>query len=290
MDRLRAAVIGAGHMGRHHARVYADLPGVELAAIIDPSEPANGLASKLRVQWAPSVGAYRGPAVDVASVAVPTAEHHAVTMDLLDRGVHVLVEKPMAATAKEAREMASYAKSQGLVLHVGHIERFHPAMRARYVADDPRVVEAHRFSVPSPRGSDVGVVLDMMVHDVDLVLHLIRSPVSEVTARSWGPRGGHEDSAHVELVFENGARAFLTASRTADQRVRKMRVHSIHGPLVEVDFLDGGELALHQEITAFVDAVNGEVSDRETSGPGGVYTMVVVERILKEMSRESLAA
>lgn len=225
---LRAAVIGVGHLGQHHARVYAEMEGVELVAVVDQSgDRAREVAMR---HGARGLASYEGleEEVDLLSVATPTVTHHAVAGHFLDRGVAVLVEKPMTANLEDARDLVARAEKSGTCLQVGHIERFHPALRAAVQERlEPRFIEAHRLAPFSFRSADIGVVLDLMIHDIDLVLHLVRSPLQSVHAVGGGllsPSG--EDIASARLEFEDGAVANLTASRISLKTMRRMRLFS----------------------------------------------------------------
>jgi predicted dehydrogenase len=227
---LRAAVVGVGHLGRHHARIYATMPGVKLVAIVDgDAERARDAAERHGARAFASIDELfaSGVGVDLASVVVPTKHHHAVATPFLERKVAVLVEKPMTATLDEARDLTRRARELGVCLQVGHVERFHPALRAALkLGVDPRFVESHRLAPFSFRSTDVGVVLDLMIHDLDIVLHLVRSPLKEVRAVGGTLLTGTEDIASARLEFENGAVANLTASRVSLNPMRRTRVFS----------------------------------------------------------------
>jgi predicted dehydrogenase len=222
---LRAVVIGVGHLGQHHARLMAGTPGVELVGVVD-ADPARGdeVAERLGVQ------AFTDPSqipddVRAASVAVPTSLHHDVVMPLLERDVHVLVEKPMAADLEQARAMQRLAHDRGLVLHVGHIERFNPALTAFHErALIPRFIESHRLAPFNYRTLDVSVVMDLMIHDIDIVMELAGSPLAGVDAVGSRVLGEHIDIANARLTFENGCVANVTASRVSFEPMRKTRV------------------------------------------------------------------
>jgi predicted dehydrogenase len=226
-ERLRVAVLGAGRLGSIHARVMAGLAGAELAAVADTDpERARLLAEK---HGAPAcAGVHDLPAgIDAAIVATPTRFHFEVAGALLERGVHVLVEKPICATVDEARRLCAIAEQARRVLMVGHSERFNPVILAlgRYELE-PRFVEAQRVSPFSFRSSDIGVVLDMMIHDIDIILHLVKSPVETVDAAGVAVIGAHEDLANARLRFANGAVANATASRVALKTERTIRIFS----------------------------------------------------------------
>jgi predicted dehydrogenase len=228
MARLRLAVIGVGHLGREHARILAGLPGVELAGVADTnSDQAEAVARRLSTQ------AYRDHVpllseIDGAIIAVPTLYHHAVASDFLRRGVPILVEKPLASNLEQAEELVALASRHGTLLQVGHVERFNPAFEdlARRPLQ-PKFVTCQRLGVFSGRSLDIGAVLDLMIHDLDLVAALVQAPVRQVEAVGVSILGGQEDVAHARLVFENGCLANLTANRLSNAPLRQM---SVWGP------------------------------------------------------------
>ncbi len=212
---IRIAVVGAGQFGSHHARVLRELPEAELVGIYD-ADPARcqGLASLDDV-------AARAQA---AVVAVPTERHAEAGCALLDRGLDVLVEKPIAATLADADRLIAAAQKAGRVLQAGHLERYNPAVvAARKIVTRPMFFEVHRMSVFSPRSLDVDVVLDLMIHDLDIVLDLVNSPLTEVRAVGLAVLSSKVDIASVRLAFESGCVANLTASRVSTEKVRKLR-------------------------------------------------------------------
>ena len=225
---LRAAVVGVGHLGRHHARIYAQSEGTELVALVDhDQERAGKLAEQYGGQVFAELDALEEVRPDLVSVAVPTVAHFEVASWLLERGIPALVEKPMTATLEEARALTQLARDRGVCLQVGHVERFHPVLRAaKRLQLEPRFIEAHRLAPFSFRSTDIGVVLDLMIHDLDLVLHFVGSPLAAVHANGGRVLSAAEDIASARLEFENGAVANLTASRVSLQKMRKMRVFS----------------------------------------------------------------
>ncbi|MBX3179818.1 MAG: Gfo/Idh/MocA family oxidoreductase [Candidatus Hydrogenedentes bacterium] len=226
MSVIRAGVVGVGHLGYHHARNYAALPGVELAGVADPDEK-NRLraAGDFTVPGYSDVHGLIAAGVDVVSVATPTTSHADVVNTLLQAGVHVLVEKPMAATVEEAETMAALAKTHGCVLQVGHIERFNGAVLAFSEAiKAPRFIECHRLSPFPGRGTDVSVVLDLMIHDLDIVLALDSSEVVSLDAVGVPVFSTSEDIANVRIRFASGCVANLTSSRVSLERMRKIRI------------------------------------------------------------------
>jgi predicted dehydrogenase len=222
---LRLAVIGAGHLGRIHARIAAGLSEIELVAVADPvPECRDAAAAEARTR---AVADYREliGEIDAAIVATPTNTHHTVGVELLSSGIPLLVEKPLAPNSAAADELVSLARKQGLVLQVGHVERFNPALA--WVASevrDPKYIQATRTSGYSFRSTDIGVVLDMMIHDLDIVLALANSTVSDVQALGISVLGGHEDMVTARLVFASGCVAELTASRVSPQQNRTMNI------------------------------------------------------------------
>jgi len=226
----RVAVVGAGRMGRHHARIYHELDDCELAAVVDlDEERAATVADACGCRCFSSVEALLGetPDLNAASVSVPTAHHGAAATPFLERGIPCLVEKPLASSSAEAERLRRIASEHGALLAVGHTERFNPAVAAvRSMGITPRFMEISRISPMTFRSLDVGVVMDMMIHDLDIVLTLADSPLSRVDAAGVAVLGEHEDVANARLMFDSGCVANLTASRLALKTERKMRLFS----------------------------------------------------------------
>ena len=235
---LRVAVVGVGHLGRIHARIFAAMRGVRLVGVADADgERAQALARELGCEaWA---DARELPEeLDAASVAVPTRAHAAVAVPLLERGIPLLVEKPLAATLAEADAILAAARASGASLAVGHVERFQPGLRrVREMGIRPRFIECHRLAPFGLRGTDVGVVHDLMIHDLDLVLDLVDAPVSSFDAAGGSILTTSEDVASVRLVFADGARANVTASRASLKPLRRFRLFSAEA-YVSLDFTD----------------------------------------------------
>lgn len=222
--KIRVAVIGAGEHGRHHARIYKSLPGVELAGVYDivPERRAQ-LSAELGVKAFPSLDEVWS-AVDAASLVIPTTEHAAVAHEGLAHGVDLLVEKPITATVEEADALTRHAAESGRILQVGHVERFNPGVAAaKAVTHQPLFFEVHRLGVFSPRSLDVDVVFDLMIHDLDLILWFTGSRAREVRAVGLPVLSDKVDIANVRVEFESGAVANLTASRASTEKVRKFR-------------------------------------------------------------------
>jgi predicted dehydrogenase len=225
MSLIRTAVIGVGYLGRFHARKYASLPQCQLVAVVDPQESArNAVAAELGVAALEDHRAVLGK-VDAVSVVTHTPSHFAIAADFLRAGVHVLVEKPITETVAQAQELISLAAARGLVLQVGHLERFNPAIRAaESQLRNPRFLECHRLAPFRERGTDVNVVLDLMIHDIDIVQSIVRSPLSSVDAVGTPVFSDEIDIANARLRFENGCVANVTASRVSLKTERKLRV------------------------------------------------------------------
>ncbi len=225
MNNIRVAVIGAGRLGGHHARWYNKLAQCELTGVYDvASERAEALATELHVTAFATLDEALDSA-DAFSIVTPTSAHHEVALQALQRGKHVLIEKPITASAGEARELIALAEKNGCALTVGHIERFNPATLAlKDVALAPRFIEAHRLAAFNPRATDVAVILDLMVHDIDLALHFVGSEVAGIHASAVPVISDLADIANVRIEFANGAVANLTASRISLQPMRKMRI------------------------------------------------------------------
>jgi predicted dehydrogenase len=221
---LRVAVIGVGHLGRHHARLLASLPGVQLVAVVDTNRArAEEIASANGTTAAFDAALLKGR-VDAVTIAVPTELHRDVALPFLEAGVAVLVEKPMARTVIEAEQMIAASAKAGATLAVGHTERFNPAVAAaRPLLPDPRFIEVHRLGTFPERSLDIDVVFDLMIHDLDVVLSVVNADVESVDAVGVPVLTGRVDIANARLRFANGCVANLTASRISRDRVRKIR-------------------------------------------------------------------
>jgi predicted dehydrogenase len=236
MSKLRIAVVGAGRLGGFHAQKLAARPDVELVAVVDPlPDSRNRVAVQCRSE---ALADYAGllHRLDGAVIAAPTVLHHRIARDFLDAGVPLLVEKPLCASRAEADELVAAARAHNIVLQVGHVERFNPAFQAAAAnIRSPKYIDAVRTSGFTFRSTDVGVVLDMMIHDIDLVLSLVGSPVRRVDAIGATVVDDHEDVANARIEFESGCVANLSASRVSYETIRRMHVWSAEG-FVAVDF------------------------------------------------------
>lgn len=231
-NSLRVAVVGTGSLGKEHARIYSEMAaraesGIEFAGVYDAQRAtAEKVAEKHRARVFNSVED-AVEAADAFSVVTPTITHHNIALQLLRAGKHVLVEKPMTETSAQAGELVELARQKQLILQVGHVERFNPAFRyMESAAREPRFIEAHRLSSYTTRSIDIGVVLDLMIHDLDVVLAFVKSPVISVDAVGIPVLSKTEDIANARLRFANGCVANLTSSRVSAERMRKIRVFS----------------------------------------------------------------
>lgn len=225
MNAPRVGVVGVGHIGKNHARLYAELSGAQFTAIYDTDRAvAEQRAAEFGVRAAASLEEFAG-LIDAASIATPTNTHFEIGRELLALGKHLLVEKPIADNTAHASELAELAASRGLVLQVGHVERFNPVLGAlEKRLTNPRFIEAHRLSPYPNRSTDIGVVLDLMIHDLEIILHLVRSRVQTIDAVGVPVLSRGEDIANARIRFENGCVANITSSRISPEQMRKLRV------------------------------------------------------------------
>jgi len=225
--RIKVGVVGVGHLGKEHARIYSQLPECELVGVhdLDPAAAAR-IAKKVRCPVSPSSEALAAVA-DAVSVVVPTTAHFDVARVFLERGKDVFVEKPIAETTSQAQELVRMAQMAGRILQVGHVERFNPVLS--YLEKnlrEPKFIEAHRLSPYPGRGTDVSVILDLMIHDLDVIMYLVRSPLVSFDAVGVPVLSSTEDIANARLKFANGCVANITTSRISPEKMRKIRVFS----------------------------------------------------------------
>ncbi|MEW8491609.1 MAG: Gfo/Idh/MocA family oxidoreductase [Candidatus Thiodiazotropha endolucinida] len=238
MDKIRTAVIGVGYLGRYHAQKYAALDDSELVAVvdIDPDTAAN-VAKECDTE---ALTDYHEllDRVDAVSVVVPTQLHHQVATEFLDSGIHVLLEKPITVTVAEADALIEIARRKQRVLQVGHLERFNSAVLAlEGVLKDPQFIESHRLAPFTLRGADVNVVLDLMIHDIDIIQNLVGSPIASIDAKGRAVLTQEYDIANARIKFENGCVANVTASRVSLKPQRKMRIFQPDA-YISIDFQD----------------------------------------------------
>ena len=262
---IDVAVVGVGRMGRHHARTYRQMAGVNLAAVVDTdTDRAAEIADEFGCPYYGDTDELltRAPSVRAVSVAVPTVHHQAVAAPLLERRIACLVEKPLAPTMRQAKALADVAETHGAILQVGHTERFNPAVRAvAAMGVTPRFIEVDRVSPMTFRSLDVGVVMDMMIHDLDIVLMLADSPLARIDAAGVAVLAEHEDVANARLVFASGCVANLTASRLALKTERKLRLFSEHC-YVSLDYQKRSGVMIRQAANAAaLERVRHQIAD-----------------------------
>jgi predicted dehydrogenase len=222
-DKIKVGVVGVGYLGKIHAEKYARIPGAELIGVVDIDKTrCDAAAAQSSCQ---PLYRYRDllHRVDAVSIAVPTCSHYDVAKDFLAAGVHVLLEKPITATVPEAQQLNALAKERGVIFQIGHLERFNGALEAMNgLLKSPLLIESYRLSPFSGRGIDVSVIVDLMIHDIDIILSIIDSEIERVEAVGMPFCSPHIDVAHASIFFKNGCVAHLSASRVAHERVRKM--------------------------------------------------------------------
>ncbi len=275
---IRIGVAGTGSLGFHHARILRDVDGVDMAGIFETrAARAHEVSRDLGVQaWESLEGLLDDS--DAVVVAVPTSAHEEVARAALSRGVHVLIEKPMAASLEEADRILETAEAAGCLVQIGHVERFNQAIRAAEpYLDEPLFIESHRMAPFSPRSTDVAVVLDLMIHDVDLIQSLVGRPIVDIAASGMPVLTPTIDIANARITFEGGAVANLTASRVSMEKMRKLRIFQRSGYL-SLDLAGGsGEfLRLKQDLPLF----SGSDDPVPAPPPGGLAALV--ERIVLE--------
>lgn len=224
-SRLKVGVVGVGYLGRQHARIYATMPEVELVGVVDTdADVARSIAREYGCQaWSEADGLI--DQVQAVSIAVPTSLHAEITKPFLQAGVHVLLEKPIASTLAEAEVLVACAEKSNTILQIGHLERFNPGIMALAErVSQPRFIEAHRLGIFVDRSTDVDVVIDLMIHDIDIVISLVRSGIRNISADGIRVITDHVDIANTRLEFDNGAVANVTASRVSNKRLRRIRV------------------------------------------------------------------
>ena len=239
MNKLKVGVIGTGHLGKLHIKMFKSIDNCELIGIFDSnSEQLNLVSSEYGVQSSKTIDELLKK-VDAVSIAATTTAHHEIAKKCFEFGVHVFIEKPITATIKEAEDLVNISEKKNLNLQVGHIERFNPALVAmeKYISE-PKFIQTDRLAQFNPRGTDVAVVLDLMIHDIDIILSLVKSDVVDVQANGVAVVSDHLDIANARLQFENGAVANVTASRISQKKLRKMRIFQ-KDSYIALDFVTG---------------------------------------------------
>ena len=237
-QRIKVGVIGVGHLGEHHARIYSELSQAELVGIFDLDlDKSKSKAEKYKTTYFKELNELLEK-VEAVSLVVPTSSHYEVAKKILDRNVHILIEKPITETVQQAEELIQIAKNKNLTLQVGHIERFNPALWAvENIKLEPKFIESHRLSSFKERGTDVAVILDLMIHDLDLVLYLVKDKIKSVEASGVSVIAETEDIANARITFEKGCVANVTASRISARPMRKLRIFQKNAYL-SLDFLE----------------------------------------------------
>lgn len=317
LSEVRVAVIGVGYLGRFHALIYGRMSGVRLVGVVDADAArAHAVAAEAGCAVFPDVASLLGQ-VDAVSVVVPTSLHLEVARPFLEQGVHVLLEKPIAATQAEGMEIVRLARQSGAWLQIGHLERFNAGVMelARRI-DRPRFIEAQRMSPFVQRGTDVDVVSDLMIHDIDIILSLVGAPLERVSAVGTPVLTHHVDIANARLEFANGAVANVIASRVSEQKARRIRVFQPQAYL-SLDFIaqtldsaspEGGDWPgaaptgirrerlnidpvkpLDTELAAFIDCVT-EGRSPIVTGEVGLEALAVALQVRDEIAARPLAA
>jgi len=239
MDRVKVGVIGVGHLGRLHASLYKQVSDAELAGIYDVNVEKNRqLAAELNCKAFNSIESLLDE-VDAVNIVTPTITHYEVAAKALEHNKHVFIEKPITHKDENAKKLIELAEKNNRVVQVGHIERFNPAMLAlEDVNMEPLFIETHRLASFNPRGTDVAVVLDLMIHDIDIILHIVNSSIKNIEANGAGVLSSNVDIANARLEFENGCVANITASRLSAKKMRKMRIFQKNA-YISMDFIEG---------------------------------------------------
>ena len=247
MKKLRIGVVGVGYLGKFHAQKYCHMPDVDLVGVVDTDEVRGGkVAKENQTAYFPDHRALFGK-VDAVSIAAPTPAHYPIARDFLVNDVDVLIEKPITTVLDDADELIALADSKGLIIQVGHLERFNPAVLAlNGKIDQPKFIESHRLSIFQGRGTDVSVVLDLMIHDIDLILNLVGSELKTVNAAGISVISGNIDIANARLEFVNGAVANVTASRISAKNERKLRLFQ-KDAYISIDFANHNITLVHPD-------------------------------------------
>ncbi len=251
MKKIKVGILGVGHLGRFHTQNYLSIPGAEIIGVYDiDAQKCQQIGKEFDVPVFLNLDELLEK-IEAASIVVTTSAHFEITKACLERGIHCLVEKPITSTLAEADELIKIAHKKNLILQVGHIERFNPALVALDGFElSPMFIESHRLASFNPRGTDVAVVLDLMIHDIDIILHLVKSPVTQIDASGVAVITQAVDIANARIKFANGCVANVTASRISQKAMRKMRLFQKNG-YIGIDFLQK-----FSEIYQLVDSDN----------------------------------
>jgi predicted dehydrogenase len=310
MSKLRVGVVGVGALGQHHARVYSTLPGVTLVGLVDTHRGrAMEIAKPLGTEYFDDYRALFGK-VEAISIATPTVLHAEIGAKFLNEGIHVLIEKPISNSLEGADDLISTARKNNRVLQIGHLERFNPAVQAlRGIVSRPRFFEAHRMGLFSPRSLDIDVILDLMIHDLDIITLLVQSPPEQIDAVGIAILSRRIDIANARIQFADGCVANVTASRVSMEKIRKLRlfqarqyisldytrqdvgVFSLDGPpgigtasIASQKLTPARKEPLEEEIKSFISAVEGS-GPVECSGEDGKKALSLALKILTQAER-----
>ncbi len=329
MNNIKIGVIGTGHLGKIHTKLLKEVENCELIGIYDvDTEKANAVGSEFDVKVFDSVDELLSN-INAVSIVASTSAHYEIVKSAFEKGVHVFVEKPITSTIQQAEEVVALSKEKDLVLQVGHIERFNPALVSLEKYElEPKFIQTDRLALFNPRGTDVAVVLDLMIHDIDIILSLVNSEVKSINASGVAVVSDHVDIANTRIVFENGAVANVTASRISQKKMRKMRIFQ-RDAYISLDFTTGtsevfrllepqdenvnkfmnfGEIgvgekkkvlvyenpekpelnALKHELQLFINAITN--GERPVvSGEDGLKALKVAEEIIKKIEESKLS-
>ncbi|MGB6976805.1 MAG: Gfo/Idh/MocA family oxidoreductase [Gammaproteobacteria bacterium] len=313
MNRIKTAVIGVGYLGKFHAEKYSLLPEAELVAVCDTDQQrANEIATRLGVRSYTDYQQLAGQ-VEAVTIAVPTLLHYEVAKFFLSQGIHVLLEKPIATTVPEAEELVKLAKKRQLILQIGHLERFNTVMRALYkILEQPVFIESYRLAPFRPRGTDVNVVLDLMIHDIDIIQDIVGASIINIVANGAPVLSPEIDIANARLQFANGCVANVTASRISVDVIRKLRIFqhdayitvNLHNKKLTVRRKGHNEMfpgipeivseeqafgqgdALRDEVAAFLEAIRNGTPPL-VSGEAGTQALATALRITDIVTKQS---
>ena len=254
MSSVKVGVVGVGYLGQHHARIYSEIPETTLVGVVDINqERAREIAKRYSTTPYYDYRELFGK-IDAVSIVVPTVLHRLIAGHFIEEGINILIEKPVTTTLEEARELMEMANRKKVILQVGHIERFNSAViELSKIIDRPVFIDCYRMGPYTNRNTDVGVVLDLMIHDIDIVMSIVKSKVTKISAFGYPVFSRQEDIANSQILFENGCIANLTASRITRKKIRRMEVTEVDA-FISIDYLEQ-ELAVYKKTTTGVPPI-----------------------------------
>ncbi len=278
MEKVKIGVVGVGHLGDHHTRIISQIPDTELVGVVDvDQDKAKRIAQKYNTRYFEKLDDLLAE-TSAISLVVPTTVHYPLALMILERGKDLLIEKPITETVPQAEELVDLAQAKNLILQVGHIERFNPAFKAlEKYRPEPKFIESHRLAQFNPRGTDVAVILDLMIHDLDLILNLVKSPIKQIEAVGVAVIAESEDICNARLTFENGCVANVTASRISARALRKMRLFQ-KDSYISLDFM--------QKVVEIYRLVDIKQLSREEKEKKTVVGNIPVEQVGKTVIYE----